>query len=175
MIKTDIEQSDISIQTDQTDPIAFIDATYELYQKAEVSAGGAVNRFYDISGFKIQLRFAGSALIPYQTPALAHLEIAAVDDPDLTICLWDSTSTNTIMPPPPWSRNHHHPKRGEIHGYNTERIHTSFQWGAFALSLLDSDRNLGIYWVETTEQIPYWETGSPLRTILNVWMSKRGI
>lgn len=175
MMKTDIEESEDSIQTEQKDPITFFNSIYELYEKAEVSVGGAVNRFYDIGGFKIQLRFAGSALISYQTPALEHLEIEPVVNPDLTVCLWDSTSTNTIMPSPPWSRIHHHPKRGEIHGFNTDRIHTSFQWGAFALSLLDSDRNLGIYWVDTTEQIPYWETGSPLRTIFNVWMSKRGI
>ncbi len=175
MVTNELENSENEKKTEQQDPVAFFDRVYELYEKAEAASGTTVDRFYCIGGLKIRLRFAGTALIPYMTPALGHLETEPFSDPALTVCLWDSTSTTTVMPPPPWQRNQHHPKRGEIHGYNSDRIHTSFQWGAFALSLLDSDRNLGIYWVETTEQIPYWEKGSPLRTILNVWMSKRGI
>ncbi|WP_254174410.1 serine kinase [Planktothrix pseudagardhii] len=172
MITNTFENIDHSAQKD---PLDFFNTVYEFYEKAEVSAGGCIDRFYCIAGFKIRLRFAGGALIPYITPALAHLETEPFSDPALTICLWDSTSTNTVMPPPPWQKNDYLSKRGEIHGYNSDRIHTSFQWGTFVLSLLDSDRNLGIYWVKNAERIPYWESGSPLRTILNVWMSKRGI
>lgn len=167
--------SDNLIQSEQKEPLEFFDSVYELYEKAEAAVGGSVERFYSIGGYKIRLRFAGSALVRYMTPALAHLAIEAVANPALTVCLWDSASTNTVMPPPPWRRNQHHPKRGEIIGFNTDRIHTSFQWGTYALSLLDSDRNLGIYWMENTGEIPYWETGSPLRSIFNVWLGKRGI
>lgn len=175
MITNTFENIDHSAQAAQKDSLDFFNTVYELHEKAEVSAGGCIDRFYCIAGFKIRLRFAGEALIPYMTPALAHLETEPFCDPALTVCLWDSTSTNTVMPPPPWQKKDYLSKRGEIQGYNSDRIHTSFQWGAYALSLLDRDRNLGIYWVGTTEQIPYWEKGSPLRTILNVWMSKRGI
>jgi hypothetical protein len=171
----ELVDSEMATSTEQKDSLEFFNRVCELYQKAEASVGGCIDRFYCIGGFKIRLQFAGSALIPYMTPALAHLAIDPISDPDLTVCLWDSNSTNTIMPPPPWKRNHYHPKRGEIIGFNSDRIHTSFQWGAYALSLLDRDRNLGIYWVETTEQLPYWEAGSPLRTIFNVWLSQRGI
>lgn len=171
----ELKDSEIATKTEEKNSLEFFNTVYELYEKAESSAGGCIERFYCIAGKKIRLRFAGEALIPYMTPALGHLAIEPVSDPDLTVCLWDSSSTNTIMPPPPWRRNQHHPKRGEIIGFNSDRIHTSFQWGAFALSLLDRDRNLGIYWVETPEQLPYWEAGSPLRTIFNVWMGKQGI
>lgn len=174
MITNEFIDSEIASEAEQKDPLSFFNTVYALYETAE-TAGGCIDRFYCIAGYKIRLRFAGSALIPYMTPALAHLATEPVSDPALTVCLWDSTSTNVVMPPPPWRRNQYHPKRGEIMGFNTERIHTSFQWGAYALSLLDNERNLGIYWVDTTEQIPYWETGSPLRTIFNVWLSQRGI
>lgn len=175
MVTSKFSYSEMGTEIEQKDPLVFFNTVYELYEKAETASGGCIDRFYCIAGYKIRLRFAGSALIPYITSALAHLATEPVSDPALTVCLWDSASTNTIMPPPPWQRNQYHPKRGEILGFNNDRIHTSFQWGAYALSLLDSDRNLGIYWVETTEQIPYWETGSPLRTILNVWMNKQGL
>lgn len=162
-------------QTAPQDSLAFFDKVYNLYEKAEASVGGSIDRFYHIGGYKIQLKFAGDALISRLTPALAHLATDPFSDPDLTVCLWDSASTNTVMPPPPWKRNQHHPKRGEIIGFNSDRVHTSFQWGAYALSQLDRDRDLGIYWVETAEQLPYWEAGSPLRTIFNVWFAQRGI
>lgn len=167
-------QSNLSTQSVTKDPLAFFDEVYGAYESAETAVGVSVDRFYRIGEFAIRLRFAGSALVSYLTPALAHLAIEPVSNPALTVCLWDSRSTNTKMPPPPW-QGQHHLKRGEIYGFNNERIHTAFQWGASALSLLDCDRNLGIYWVNTSEQIPYWEMGSPLRIILHAWLSKQGM
>ncbi|MBD2578883.1 serine kinase [Oscillatoria sp. FACHB-1406] len=161
--------------TTPQDSLAFFESIEELFQKAVTSVGGTRDRFYCIAGFKIRLQFATEALIPDLTPALEHLAVEPFSEADLTVCLWDSHSTHTPMPPPPWKRYQHHPKRGEILGFNSDRIHTSFQWGSYALSLLDRDRNLGIYWVETAAQLPYWEGGSPLRTIFNVWFSQRGI
>lgn len=174
-IEKQLEREPETANRDPQVPIAFFNAVYAKYKAAESASDGCVERFYNLAGYKIRLYFAGSALIPYLTPALSHLEIESVDNPELTVCLWDSESTNTAMLPPPWSKDCYHPKRGEIIGYNTDRIHTSFQWGSYALSLLDRDRNLGIYWISSAKQIPYWETGSPLRTIFNVWLSQRDV
>ncbi|HBB32701.1 MAG TPA: serine kinase [Cyanobacteria bacterium UBA8803] len=162
------------MQTEQKDPLVFFNTIYEAYEKAEALAGGAIERFYDIAGFKIRLRFAGEALIPYVTPPLTHLAIAPVSDPALTVCISDSASTHTVMPSPPCPTNHIL-KRGELHGFINDRIYTSFQWGAYTLSILDKERNVGIYWVESTEHIPFWETSSCLRSIFHIWMSKQGI
>ncbi|MCT7980092.1 serine kinase [Laspinema olomoucense] len=175
VIPKKIELEAATSNTDPQAPIDFFNAVGEKYKTAEVASEGSVERFYNLAGHKIRLCFAGSALIPYLTPALSHLEIEAVANPELTVCLWDSESTHTAMLPPPWSKDCYHPKRGEIIGYNTDRIHTSFQWGSYALSLLDRDRNLGIYWISTVKQIPYWETGAPLRTIFNVWLNQREV
>ena len=172
MISNSLENSDNLNQIEQQEPLKFFNAVYELYEKAEVFAGGCIDRYYCMAGFKIRLRFAGEALIPYVIPAIAHLEIAAISDPALTVCIWDSASTNTAAPPRP---NQHIAKRGELQGLIDDRIYTSFQWGAYTLSTLDRDRNLAIYWVDSTEHIPYWETGACLRTIFHIWMSQRKI
>lgn len=174
-IEHDLGQKTTSLNSDEQAPLDFFNAVYARYKTAETASEGPVERFYNLAGHKIRLCFAGQALIPYLTPALGHLEIEPIVNPELTVCLWDSESTQTVMPPPPWTKDCYHPKRGEIIGYNTDRIHTSFQWGSYALSVLDRDRNLGIYWVSTAKQIPYWETGSPLRTIFNVWLSQREV
>lgn len=174
MITNESDQSQNLIPTKQIDPLDFFNTVYKIYEKAEVSIGGCIDRFYCIAGFKIRLRFAGEALIPYVIPAIAHLAIEPISDPALTVCLWDSASTNTAAPPPP-SPNHHILKRGEMQELINDRIYTSFQWGANTLSILDRDRNLAIYWVDSTKHIPYWETGACLRTIFHIWMSQRKI
>lgn len=40
---------------------------------------------------------------------------------------------------------------------------------------MDTARNLAIYWVKTAAQIPYYETGAPLRAIFHLWMSQHEI
>jgi hypothetical protein len=165
---------DIPTKTEAMDPLAFFDAIYERYKQAEAACGGAVDRYYCVAGFTVRLRLAGTTLLPYMTRALAHLATEPCTEPALTVCLWDSDSTNIVMPPPPWQGDDYR-EGGEIRGFIDDRIHTIFQIGANALSLLDRQRNLGIYWVKTATEIPYYERSAPLRAIFHLWMSQRGI
>ncbi len=153
-------------------PLAFFNEIYDCYQEAALAKVRDYD--YNIAGFPIRLSFAGDALVNRLIPALAHLKTAHICEPLLTICIWDSTSTNTKIPPPSWEGQHLQ-KRGEIWGLNNDRIHTSFMWGANTLSMLDYERNLGIYWLNNYELLPYWETSSPLRTILQLWLNKKGV
>ncbi|MGB3692448.1 MAG: hypothetical protein WBG70_05435 [Spirulinaceae cyanobacterium] len=176
-----IEQVPASELIAKANPLEFFNEVYAAYQQAETATGSLIERFYNLGDFTIKLCFAGEALVGYLTPAFAHLATQSTPKPNLTICLWDSASTKTKMPPPPW-QGAQLQQRGEILGFNNERIHTTFQWGANTLSMLDSDtygglrlRNLGLYWVNDAKLLPYWESGSPLRTILHIWLGKRGV
>jgi hypothetical protein len=162
------------VSKDDAAPLQFFNTVYNLFETAEAACGGPVDRFYQIGGFNVRLRFAGPALIPYITPALAHLESAPRPQPDLTICLWDSDSTKTPMIPPPWSGEDYR-ERGEIRGFNTDRFRTVFMHGLNGLNLIDHAQNQAIYWVKTTSQIPYWEKGAPLRAIFHLWMGQQGV
>ncbi|MBD2459420.1 serine kinase [Oscillatoria sp. FACHB-1407] len=157
----------------KANPPEFFDQIYASFQQAAVHVGETVERFYKLAGFTIRLRFAGHALVSPLTSALAHLP-QSTEKPDLTICIWDSTSTQTPIPPPPWQGGQLQ-QRGEILGFNTDRFLTAFQWGSNALSLLDLQENLGIFWVNNAQLLPYWESGSPLRTILHSWLSQRQV
>ena len=84
------------------DPLGFFQVVHEKFQEAERNAGGPLDVFCEMAGYKIRLRFAGPALVPFILPALEHLIAAPCSAPALTICLWDSVSTQTRMPPPPW-------------------------------------------------------------------------
>jgi hypothetical protein len=154
---------------ERTSPVAFFETVYRAFQQAEEAVGGPIDRFYAIGAYTIRLRFAGSALIPFITPAFEHLAVQPVPAPALTVCLWDSVSTRTNMPPPPWSSDAYI-ARGEISGYNDECILTVFNLGPGMLNVFDATRDVALFWIQDATSVPYYETGTPLRTILHWFM-----
>jgi len=164
-----VKQARSSPGAEDAGPIAFFSAAYWAFQRAEQAVGGPVDRFYIIGGYPIRLRFAGPALIPFIAPALEHLAARPNPAPALTICLWDSASTRTKMPPCPWATDDYI-ARGEVRGYNDEHIHTAFYLGSGILNMLDTTLNVAILWIRDAGLIPYYETAAPLRTILHWWM-----
>lgn len=152
---------------------AFFEAAYGTFEQAERLADGLFERHYVIGGYPVHLSFAGSALVPRITPALEHLAGNSDSEPSLTICLWDSVSTQTTMPAPPWSAGDY-VTRGEIHGFNSRNFQTAFFPWFGALSMLNTSSDLAIYWIRDAAQIPYFETGAPVRAILHWWMRNRG-
>lgn len=155
-------------------PLIFFDNLFNYYQKAEAVFGNSLDFFYHIGGFKVKLSFAGNALIPYMTRALAHLLTKPFLDAHLTVFLWDSYSTNILMPPPPWQKEDYG-KDGLIQGFNNEQFQTIFRRTSLGISMVDKKRNLAIYWVKNPDTIPYWEIGAPLRYIFHFWMGEHGI
>ena len=149
-------------------PNIFFQETCQAFSKAKQSMGGTIDRYYMLGGFLVCLRFAGPALVPIITPALAHLETTPAPDPGLTIYLWDSASTGVNTPPPPWTEDDYL-EFGLIDGYNNARIKTLYQ---FALHTIDLDQNLAIYWISDAKNAPYYHTITPLRTIFHWWLNK---
>ncbi|MCJ7626505.1 MAG: hypothetical protein MUO76_23685 [Anaerolineaceae bacterium] len=130
--------------------------------------GRTINRYYRLGNFTVCLHFAGSALVPIITPALAHLETDPLPDPDLTVYLWDSASTGVEVPSPPWTEDDYL-EFGLINGYNNARIKTLYQ---FALHTIDLDQNLALYWISDAKNAPHYHTITPLRTIFHWWLRK---
>ncbi len=158
----------------QDKSVQFFDKVYNAYQKATAKMGGNIDYFYQIGGFNICLSFAGDKLINYVNPALEHLKIKSGEKTDLKICIFDSESTEINIEDWDW-KNEDYRERGEIYLLNNNRIHCSNHWGAGGLNLLDKQRNLGIYWVQKSNIIPYWEITTPLRVILHNWMLTKGL
>jgi hypothetical protein len=164
---------DASVQAEDTRPAAFFQEAYQAFQRAEEAAGGPADRFYNIGEYMVRLRFAGSALIPFITPALEHLAAKHGSAPALTVCLWDRASTHTEMPPCPWATDDYD-ARGEVRDYNNDRIHIAFHLGAGVLSMLDTRLDLALCWIRDARQLPYYRSAAPLLTILHWWMRNRG-
>jgi hypothetical protein len=151
---------------------AFFRTAYGTFKQAAETAGGTADYYYRIGLYTVRFSFAGTALVQYLTRALGHLASEPSADPALTVCLFDSDSTKTLMPAPPWGRDAYGPK-GEIRGFNTKRIRTSFEPGVDILNMLDADSNIAVYWAPSPSRIPYWETSFPMRAILHWWLRER--
>lgn len=147
----------------------FFNSVHHVFQQAEEHSGESIDLFYTIGGYTIRMCFANPALVSLITPALEHLTSKPISKPSLTVCLWDSVSTQTKMPPPPWSSDAYI-THGKIRDYNNGRFCTIFHLGSYVLNMLDNNQNLAFFWIRNSSQLPYYESGSPLRTILHCWM-----
>jgi hypothetical protein len=170
---------EIPFNPEEIDRVRYFKQIYRSFQKAE-KATKQLSYFYNFGGYIICLRFAGDALVEPLTSALAHLATEPTTNPALTICVWDTISTRIKMPllvsmlleivrlrwwvclDP----------RQEIKGYQSERIMTTFNPWENILNAIDTKKNIAIYWIKDGSQLPYYEKGSPFRTILNWWMQK---
>ncbi len=156
-------------------PEAFFETSLHVYQLAEKTAGASVERFYTLGREKVCLRFAGPALIPFFTRALDHIAAEPSHTPALAVCIWDDVSTQTRMPPPPWSGYEVYTRRGDVLGFNNDRICTAYNWSAASLSVLDKRNNLALYWTHDARNLPSYEISAPLRTILHWTMNRHGL
>jgi hypothetical protein len=156
--------------------LAFFQFVYALHKKAERNVGETQDRFFNIGERPVRLHFVGNGLVSALTPALAHLEIPPTDKPELNVLLWDSASSGTVIPAI-LSRYFdslgewwiYLDRRGEIKELSNDRIHTAYHLGPNIFSIIDLEKNLALYWVKDALALPYYEIGSPLRTILHWW------
>jgi hypothetical protein len=152
------------------DPSFFFHLIHEKFIEAREKTQCSLDFFYDIGGLIIKLNFASKILIPHIIPAIEHLAVDGTPDPDLTICLCDSCSTNTGLPRPPWSWKESYLYHGEIEGYNNENIKTGFHNEGCGLSLLNVKEKKAIYWVTDGGEIPLYQLAAPLVPILPWFM-----
>jgi hypothetical protein len=129
--------------------------------------------YLGLANVVIKLWFANEVLVEVISPALSHLIVEKPAQVDLTICLWDSQSTQTPIVAPPWP----HPfytDRGEIIHANNERIYSLMDLHTRALSVLDKEQNIAFYWTRELTDLPWWASGSPLQYIIHWWSFARG-
>ena len=131
-----------------------------------------IEKVVRIGDLEMTLVFAGDALIPTFFNAFNHLEVSkqSVGSSHIRLFLWDSSSTST---PPvdyvPWKNEPRH-HLGLIESWTNDDIHTLQQPGSEAIYMFSKERNEGVYWVSSVDNIPYWESDFPLRMILHWWL-----
>ena len=150
----------------------FWDATQQAWAHAAQFCP-PIHHDYCIAGYRVQLQIIGATLAARLTPALAHLAYPPTTQPALTVRLWDVSCTPIGLPPPPWQQVDY-AARSQVRGYETGPLLAAYQLDSGALSLLDLTQNCALYAVQAAEQLPYYESGMPLRTILHWWLRAQG-
>lgn len=154
-------------------PAFFFGVLYQAFLRAERAAGSSTERRYVIGDCCVRLRFAGPAMVTPLTESLEHLASESRCDAVLEVCVWDSVSTGTRMPRPPWAVSDYLP-RGEVRGHNNRRIRTALNLGSGALSMLDLELNRALFWIRDASTVPGYEKAAPLRSIIHWWALTKG-
>lgn len=157
-----------------TDALDFFAQACDAFDTASRTAG-ATEHCLCVAGRPVCIRIAGAGMASF-LPALAHLQTCGdltLTAPSLTLCLWDSQSTGTPMPPPPW-RSEHYRLRGEIADYNNECVRTVFDLGRGMFYMIDLQRGLALAWTRDAAQVPAYEMAAPMLPIWNAWLGHHG-
>src|SRR6266568_1977699 len=134
---------------------------------AERAARAVLERYFQIAGLSLRLRFIGTALEPYVIPALSHLEVGPASRPAaLTLHCWDCASLELNFPKAPVSMEAFTP-RGETRGLNDQRFHAAYDSEGRQLSLFDARSHQAAYCVGLAIGIPRFQIAEPIRAILS--------
>ena len=168
----------------------FFDAMREQFE-ATALAAGAQTRDFRIGGQRIRLCLAGESLAQQLPRALEHLAVrpeATGESGGLTIYAWDSSAAPPGSPIKPspfllkaslaalahdwWDFTN---PRGQLLDFHEPPFLGAYHPGSQILSLLDLDRKIGLCWRCADRPLPYYEAGSPLRTMLHWWFRQQGM
>ena len=125
----------------------------------------ANEQFFSIADLVITLSFASDTAPPHLVPALHHRASSRGEISNLTIQIWDDTSQTGNLPHLPWN-GELMTRRGDIQGFGTETIHATLDRGPQILSVADTSRSTGYYFVRDLTRFPLSETAAPLRPVL---------
>lgn len=153
----------------------FLAEAWDRFERAERARADAQVMDVRIAGTRVRMRFAGAALRDAIGRAFEHLRLPAQPDrPDLTIGVWDSTSSGVPMPPPPWPLSSL-TGRGDISGWGTSDRSVSFHVPSGMLSALDWSARRGMLWIRDAAEVPRYVRSMPMLPILNWWTSRHGM
>ncbi|PKN53584.1 MAG: hypothetical protein CVU55_00220 [Deltaproteobacteria bacterium HGW-Deltaproteobacteria-13] len=141
-----------------------------------ISSISPVKRTYDIAGKTICMNFYSEKLLGRMSRAFAHIEKDLPGSPDLTICLWDSVSTKTHLASP-WVNDaeYTYPREVNARMINHDSFLGIYLHGEETLNLYDEKNNTAYFWIYDGDSLPYRLSASPLRSILNWFLSKEGV
>lgn len=118
-----------------------------------------------VAGRIVRVNFGSRELADRLMPALEHL-VCEAGPAELTIAAWSGGSLPALP----------RPERGIVVDQLTDdRFLTTFQNDEGLLSVIDLERQRALYWCPDPARLPYYESGSPFRLVLNRWLAERNL
>lgn len=145
----------------------------EQFAAAADRSGEILERTYSIGGQRLRLRYAGPALPERLSPSIEHLRAEGPGDGEHVVMVWDGQTTGTAAPPVPPGAEDLPPAGIATSTQGARR--TIYQAGVRTLSVFDADLDRSWYWAAGADELPEWESSTPLRHILHLWLASRGV
>lgn len=148
------------------DPRSYFKELHSHFQRAIEASDKPISRYFKIGPYRAVFLFASHELAESLVPPFAHLEINAVDLPDLTVGFWDSKGCGVDLNPPRWSDLQG--SRLTLHG---EDLYIQYDFGTEILHAFRVDDKMGLFWVKDVRHIFFSEKVCPIRSIFH-WLSE---
>jgi hypothetical protein len=149
-------------------PNQYFEWAYQSFKNREGDLSDSHDRYLSIAdGRIIRVRFAGEHMVSPFIRALAHLLTDAVEDPDLTVCVWDSPPSENKVLLFPFDYD---PEKTGRHLCGN--LHLAFEPWPARLSLYSTEKKLALFWIDSIENYPWYERCRPLRNIIH-WFARR--
>jgi hypothetical protein len=144
----------------------YIERLEGMFELSAERAEGAPEFGLQIGGCPVRFRFAGDALRRVFLSALSNHPGCAPDVAKVTICAVDLAAAGMRLPPFPWSPVDVR-ERGEVRGFNDDRLRTLYEVDSGMLSMLDVARGRAFLAVDDERRLLWWQRAAPLRTIFH--------
>ncbi len=159
------------------------DSLQSYFEETARAAGGSEDRDFQMAGHRVRLRFAGPAWTESLTRGLSHLVLNAQPDSAgaaLTVHIWDGSTSEPLgllgfflrsltLNWPAFLN-----ARGQITDLHSEPLVALYHPGPDLLSVTDTTSGSAYFWKRDASPLPYYEAGSPMRSLLHAWLRRRG-
>ena len=130
---------------------------------------GVIERNILLAGYRIRVEFAGPALVPVIQPAFDHLaEHDGGQAADLSVCVWDATSTGVRPLPLPADVLHRGETGPRYHGEDGGIV---VHAADATLSVLDARRKTALHYLPDANNALWYQKATPLKDIVHAWTS----
>jgi hypothetical protein len=153
---------------------SFYDSAFEAFRTMVAPRWSLTVQHIALAGRIVRIEITAGAMQRAVMPALSHLIVPEVAEPDLVLCIWDSESTGATPMSPGWEPEDYR-REGYISGFNDARFHTGMQFEPIIVRMIDMERRRAMYWTADASKLPYWEIGAPLRPLLHEWLQRVGM
>jgi len=151
-------------------PEHYFEWSYQFFQEREKQLSDSHERYLKVAnGLIVRLKFAGEHMVAPFMRAFAHLDTASVDDPDLTICIWDNPSSAEKVLLCPFDFD---PEQTGRH--KCGNLHIGFEPWPPRISLYSPEKKLAMFWIGDIDKFPWYEQCRPLRNIMHWWARRSG-
>jgi hypothetical protein len=145
-----------------------LEATFER----AVAGTGIIEHRRQLAGHSLLLRFAGPALVDDVLDAFGHLPEGSGDGVDeLTICIWDTSSTDTQLPASQLIPGLDELTQSPL--FRSGDLSFLLQHGDSALNFLDAAAAIGFH-CRPSAGASVHHRGAPLRLLLSWWLNGIG-